>query len=241
MVGFKDGAAVRLQGRGGVVRCNYLGVDLAGSAVPNLDGVDAVDAIHVTIGGPRANSRNVISGNDGHGVFVQRSTVVSIIGNSIGSDVADQGRLGNGGLGVWIEGGGSNFVGRDYSAGANLIVANGAGGVLLSHSDANEVVGNYIGEGSTPGTDLGNGAYGVFIYESPNSQIGKAAPGSVACGSAPATGGTTVVATGSTTVVRPSTPTTVGRLPNPTAQGAPGNVISHNRGPGVGIQGAYAH
>jgi len=134
------------------------------------------------IGGTKNSQGNLISGNALDGVVVQSGSGSVIEENSIG--IASDGRtaLGNGGVGVSVDG--SNRVpsehqdvtigGQTQNGGQNIIAGNGTGGILVGGTSANfhtTIWGNFIGllpggmsQGNGgPGIELTGGAQGVRI------------------------------------------------------------------------------
>ena len=60
-----------------------------------------------------SSERNIISGNDSHGVFLHASSRNSILGNFIGVDVSGKLPLGNKNYGLYVAGGSENNWWRD--------------------------------------------------------------------------------------------------------------------------------
>src|ERR1051325_1159955 len=79
------------------VQGNYIGTDLSGTKdLGNAYGVYLSDCSGVTIGGSTGLARNVISGNDGHGVWIsQNATSTAVQGNYIGVQSDGAGPLAN--------------------------------------------------------------------------------------------------------------------------------------------------
>jgi titin len=178
---------------GNQVQGNYIGTDKTGTADlgNKYDGVLVFDASNNTVGGTTAGARNIILGNDRHGVFISGfagATGNQVQGNYIGTDktgTADLGNLGNG-----VELGGSeggapsvpitnNIVGGTTAAARNVISGNDQSGVHMrdSYGDpgetrANKVQGNYIGTDKTGTADLGNLGNGVSIERTRGNTIG---------------------------------------------------------------------
>jgi hypothetical protein len=147
---------------------NRIGTNAAGDrAVPNDgDGVLVESSADASIGaGPAAATRNVISGNRGHGVH-GTSTSLRVSGNYIGTDASGATALGNGGDGVLVEVGGGNVTG-------NVIAANEGNGVRLVGSGGT-VEGNFIGTNASGTAALGNALDGVSA-EGFSQSIGKGA------------------------------------------------------------------
>ncbi len=69
-----------------------------------------------------------------------------------------------------------NLIGGAKEGEGNIISGNEGDGIILSESQMNEIIGNYIGT-NTKGDDLGNGEVGVDIYEGLNNDIGAAVEG----------------------------------------------------------------
>jgi hypothetical protein len=160
---------------GDVVAGNYIGTDVTGTAaLPNGTGNGsnvnpagvsvAAGANHNTIGGSTAGARNVISGNNGIGVFITGSGTDSntVAGNYIGLDVT-----GNLGLGNGITSTGSARVGVGFGASDNVIggTAAGTGNVVSGHynglgfivaGSGNMIQGNLIGTNAAGTSEIGN-------------------------------------------------------------------------------------
>ncbi|MCB0012938.1 MAG: right-handed parallel beta-helix repeat-containing protein, partial [Anaerolineales bacterium] len=163
-----------------IITANYIGTDITGeAALPNIGpGVAMQNASNNTVGGSDPADRNIISGNQGDGVFVTRSPTFSavnnqVIGNYIGIDVSGEVALGNGGVGVNIFGGVETLVQN------NLIGGNAAGISLSGNTTSNNIVlGNAIGTDPTGTFAWGNGEHGVFLNSRADSnQIGSIIPG----------------------------------------------------------------
>ena len=87
-----DSGIVIAGGSGTVVSGNYIGLTPDGTTglQNGSDGVwIASAASNVTIGGTTDAQRNVISGNNSHGVFVDGASGVSVIGNYVGTDAGE--------------------------------------------------------------------------------------------------------------------------------------------------------
>ena len=169
---------------GNVVLGNYIGTDVTGTVDlgNDEDGVLIDSAPGNTIGGAAAGSRNLISGNDGHGVFLLENAADNnvIAGNYIGTDVTGTVDLGNSLDGVFIDDGDNNTIGGTAAGAGNLISGNNDNGVhlgsgaVINGDDAsgNKVQGNLIGTDFTGTADLGNSVDGVLIEGSTNNTIG---------------------------------------------------------------------
>jgi hypothetical protein len=186
------------------VLANLIGTGPAGTtAVPNGgDGVSiSGGANHNTVGGSRAEVRNVISGNTLSGVAIAGAgtDINQVVGDYIGTNASGTAALPNGENGVTISGSASGntvgfqvigFVpepGAPVSAGGaaavsgngNLISGNAGSGVVLSglppanaDTSANLVFNNYIGTDASGTAAIGNGQDGVLIDGTAWNNIG---------------------------------------------------------------------
>lgn len=174
-------AGIAIEGTSGnVIRGNFLGTDVTGTvARPNMVGITIFSgAVNNIIGGTTAAARNLISGNSEIGVEISDSGTDNnlIVGNYIGTDITGGSAVPNGTDGVSIENGAqSNTIGGTLPATRNIISGNSGNGVSLSDSgtDANVVVGNYIGTDVTGTASLGNGGSGISVTGGFNHQIGN--------------------------------------------------------------------
>ena len=170
---------------GHAIQGNFIGPNATGAEVPLPDppgtntGVTLCFGVtNMTIGGPTAAARNVISGNSFLGIRISNSfcgtcvTGIVVQGNYIGTDLTGTLPLGNGGQGININTGGNDVLG-------NVISGNGAEGVYFFSglpADDGVVRGNKIGTDATGTLPLGNAGWGVRVFAS-GLQIGGAAAG----------------------------------------------------------------
>ncbi len=110
---------------------NGLGNGRVASATTDRDGITLQDSEHVTIGGPDAADRNLISHNGRAGVFIDRSDHNVIQNNYIGTDAAGTGDLGNG-----------DDTGGVANAAAGIYVVDGSDHNVIQD---NHIAYNYIG------------------------------------------------------------------------------------------------
>ena len=143
------------------VQGNLIGTDPTGTgSIANLRGIHlGFGAVNNTIGGATAAHRNVISGNTTTGVIIESSGAAdnAVIGNYIGVDSTGTGNLGNGGDGVYLQGGTSgNAIGGSAATMANVIAFNGADGIRVGvdTSDNNPILRNSIHSNVGLGIDL---------------------------------------------------------------------------------------
>ena len=131
------------------IQSNFIGTTADGTAaLPNGIGVEVRGlrgGTNTRLGGSLDGMGNVISGNVDFGVAIFDSSVVSVQGNRIGTDVSGMSAVPNGQSGVLIEGGENNLIGGEEPGAGNLISGNGESGVTVFASYQNTVQGNLIG------------------------------------------------------------------------------------------------
>ncbi len=157
-----------IQGNINTVQGNMIGTDVSGTLdVGNgMDGVVInVTASGVTIGGATTAARNVISGNNRHGVYMTTSNAATVQGNYIGIDATGTADLGNSQDGVVATVGSKGIY-------QNVISGNDQAGVHLLAS-TNSVQANLIGVNAAGTAAVGNGGAGVLIdNNSTNNSVG---------------------------------------------------------------------
>lgn len=175
---------VRIQGpdsRYNKVWGNYIGTDKTGTikldqwaAGVSLQG----DAQFNTIGGMDVRMRNLISGNNSHGVSIGGSGTSDneVLNNYIGVNAAATAPLGNGLMGVSINSGAEgNYIGRPGAG--NMIADNREGGIAVDNAARNFVQGNFIGTDISGTKDWGNRAPGMTFFSTQEFYIGGAGAG----------------------------------------------------------------
>lgn len=182
---------------GNTVQNNYIGVDATGTkAVPNgVDGIVINASVENTIGGAL---RNVISGNNGHGILMANTSSATnagkntIAGNYIGLNARGDGVLGNK-TGIIISFNAPEcIIGSSDLALRNVISGNGngafiSGGVVFEGTvNAHTIINCYIGTDATGNkSGFGNNGPGVLLYGADSNRIGVAgAPRNVISGNA---------------------------------------------------------
>jgi parallel beta-helix repeat protein len=153
------------------VEGNYIGTDATGSnAIPN-------QASGIFMGGSSSDntvSGNVISGNDGYGLFVTNTIDNIISGNDIGPDAAGTNTLGIQSYGIGIlTGANANIIGGTTAGAGNTISGNGSYGIYMFGPDvsANVVEGNLIGTDVTGTNALPNDGWDIGIWNDANNNI----------------------------------------------------------------------
>jgi len=158
-----------------VIQGNYIGTDATGTAEfgNTLDGVHIDGSANNTIGGTTTAARNVISGNNGDGIFITSNGATGnhVQGNYVGTNAAGTAGIRNR-FGVRINAASNNTIGGTSAAARNVISGNLAGVFIDVSASGNVVQGNYIGTDVTGALDLGHQEEGVEILSSPNNTIG---------------------------------------------------------------------
>jgi hypothetical protein len=172
---------------GNVVEGDLIGTDPTGKvAEGNQAGGVSINgqASNNTIGGTTVASRNLISGNNDHGVEIfDAGTSANVVeGNFLGTDVTGTVALGNtlDGVGIFL-GASNNTVGGSTTASRNLISGNGADGVEIygSGTTGNVVAANFVGTDVRGKRAIGNTLDGVGIHSgASDNKIGGYGPGS---------------------------------------------------------------
>ena len=110
---------------------NYIGTDVDGiDEIPNNNGVWITDGNDNIIGGTESGDRNIISGNNDNGIWIQGSGLPEALnnvvqGNYIGLAANGIDPLGNRGFGVKINAAAGNLIGGPEEAHRNIVSANG--------------------------------------------------------------------------------------------------------------------
>ncbi|MFC1713055.1 cohesin domain-containing protein [Candidatus Poribacteria bacterium] len=154
-----------------VVSGNYIGTDVTGTAKLGNGGHGVAIYSEVqsnVIGGIDEGKRNIISGNDKDGVYIEGPGTHGneILGNYIGTNVSGTADLGNSenGIHIWWKAQ-SNIIGGTSEGERNVISGNGDNGVKIAGigTSNNIVSGNFIGTDVNGVIDLGNAYNGILV------------------------------------------------------------------------------
>jgi CSLREA domain-containing protein len=138
---------------------NIIGLDASGTVPlgngPGFRGVIVNGGSLNRIGGPGAGERNVISGNNGIGVWIIGNSN-SVQGNYIGTDITGTQPVGNSTEGVFVGPGSQNAIGGRNPGEGNRIAYNGASGVVVFDPTSlfNGILSNEIFQNGRLGIDL---------------------------------------------------------------------------------------
>lgn len=164
------------------VQGNFIGTDASGTLSLGNGGSGGIwieGSPGNLIGGTNAADRNLISGNQGPGVYLLNCSGNTIQGNLIGMSLVGTIALGNGNNGVTVYNAPGNLVGGMVAAARNIISGNAGSGLYLYGAGAtsNLVWGNYIGTDVSGSLALGNGGDGVTAQGAGGNTIGGVAAG----------------------------------------------------------------
>ncbi|MGH8248367.1 MAG: hypothetical protein ACREUU_18265, partial [Gammaproteobacteria bacterium] len=186
-----------------VIAGNYIGPDITGTLDRgnsmngiNLFGTGSGDGTERNIiGGTTAVERNVISGNNGNGIYLTSGTGCTpdpcqgparnmVQGNYIGTNAAGDGYLGNTGHGIELDDANVNCIGGvvistdcgPIAGGGNVISGNGGDGIKNTFPvQDNRIYGNFIGTNAAGTADLGNTGNGITL-EGFQHTVGETVP-----------------------------------------------------------------
>ncbi len=172
-----SGNGIVIQGNNNHLENNYIGTDPFGTPGKGngLNGVVILGESN-QIGGASSQTRNVISGNGGHGIILQKGSKNHIKGNLIGEHPTRDTALPNAKDGIMVAGT-HNIIGGANPSEANTISGNGKSGIrLLASANHTRIQGNIVGIHSSLQHPLPNKEDGIFI-KSRENLIGGGQPG----------------------------------------------------------------
>ncbi len=145
-----------------------------------VDGVLIVSAASGNvIGGSSAGAGNLIDGSVSSGVHVALgATHNTFKGNLVGLNASGRAAMGNGNVGIFIDGAAANVFGGSGTA-ANFVTGDGQTDISLvgAGSSNNVIDGNLVGTDITGGLALAAAPYGIMVDNAPNNLIGGSSPG----------------------------------------------------------------
>ena len=161
---------------------NFIGLNSAGTADKGntLNGILSSGATVTAniIGGDTvvdARFRNVVSGNDQHGIkFDDDGGSHLVRGNYIGTNATGTAAVANGVDGINIDPSNSNTIGGNVVTNPgfrNLISGNTGNGITIDGSATTIVQGNYIGTQANGSCGISNGADGVHIQNGATDNV----------------------------------------------------------------------
>ncbi len=171
-----NGIAAASQANNGVIQNNVVGLSAnTSSSISNT----AAGIVLQGVTGWWVGGTNIIGGNGGAGIYFMESASSNVIeGNLIGLEGNNFARPNKCGiffdyiLGATF----GNRIGGTNAASRNVISGNLNEGIALQSCGPNDMWGNYIGV-TAAGASLGNGTYGVAVYDCSGITVGGAASG----------------------------------------------------------------
>ena len=156
---------------------NFIGNDVDGTTqMPNsIYGININNSPGNMIGGVTAAARNVISGNNFHGIILvnPNSTNNLVQGNLIGTDSTGTADRGNSGSGIYIDAS-ANIIGGTNALARNVISGYSGDGISLTGtSERNVVQGNLIGTDASGNAAIGNSNDGINVSLSTFTRTGN--------------------------------------------------------------------
>lgn len=145
---------------------NRIGLNKAGSAVPNRFGI-FIDAAYEPNNGNKIIN-NVIAGNSHIGIYLRSTTENEIQKNLIGVDLNQMNPVHNGTYGIKCENVTNTVIGGIDTTAANTI----SDGIYLQGCSKVNIASNYLGTNSITSKQLGNsGVSGIHLAESNENEI----------------------------------------------------------------------
>ena len=160
-----------------MVRHNYIGTDMSGSASISNSQSSIASGVGVNSGSIIVDIlNNVISGNtsnSANGVFINGADIITLQGNMIGTDSTGNAALGNGSNGIDIANTTNITIGGTIPSERNIISANAADGINVRSSTSNlDIFGNYVGIDTSGNNGLGNSRNGIELDQASSVKIG---------------------------------------------------------------------
>lgn len=155
---------------------NFIGVNIDGDSLGNGGYgvyISSLNAGTDSIGSPRENLGNVISGNVLGGIRTLGRNI-AIFNNMIGVDSLGTSKIPNNGIGISTStiNAYNLYIGNGTTYGPNIIAGNTGIGIYIESVDSIVILGNYIGTDKTGlVSTIGNGSYGIrFSYSGAGDQ-----------------------------------------------------------------------
>jgi len=179
----QDGVFISTNSSGNSVLGNIIGLDLgATEPVPNLyHGIAIRSAGNNIIGGGAPGARNIISGNQNHGIHIVGPSAAAnvVLGNFIGTRASSGNAAPNQGAGIGIAGAQNNTIGGAGPGEPNVISGNLDAGIFILGAGAagNVIKGNRIGTDLSGNIAVANGGEGIYLGGVGANQVGGTGAG----------------------------------------------------------------
>jgi parallel beta-helix repeat protein len=175
------GDGIRLAVKGSnVITGTFIGTDSSGL----LDRGNAGNGIIIEgttgniIGGTTPESRNLVSGNQSHGIYlINGASTNQIAGNYVGTNMSGTLAIPNMLEGIFLNASHNNTVGGTDQGAGNLVSGNGRHGIRLGGGASNNLVqGNYAGTQADGLLPLPNVYDGIRLEAGSNNLVGGTLP-----------------------------------------------------------------
>jgi titin len=169
--------AIELDSGSNTLQGNFVGTDVTGTLARgsgSTSGSILVKSAGNVIGGTNSGNGNVISGGNGHGIYLLNANSNLVQGNFIGVNASATAALGNANDGIVLYGSGGNLIGGATPAARNVISGNGSSGIFLTGTGTtgNVIQGNRIGTDNSGSNAISNVAGdGVTLIGVPGNVI----------------------------------------------------------------------
>ena len=153
--------AIELDSGSNTIQGNFVGTDVTGTLARgsgSSSGSILVKSAGNVIGGTNSGNGNVISGGNGHGIYLLNASNNLVQGNFIGVNASATAALGNANDGIVLYGSGGNLIGGATPAARNVISGNGSSGIFLTGTGTtgNVIQGNRIGTDNSGSNAISN-------------------------------------------------------------------------------------
>ncbi|MBC7487170.1 MAG: right-handed parallel beta-helix repeat-containing protein [Cytophagaceae bacterium] len=157
-----------------IIKGNIIGLAANGTtaAANGNHGMEIGTVVGLTIGGPAAAERNLVSSNTQRGITISNSNPVVIQNNYVGTDSSGLMARGNVERGISVNITTSLIIGGTAYNLKNIVSANGQVGIAVDNSPGVIFKGNFVGLAKNGTTAMGNGQHGVLIERSNGALIG---------------------------------------------------------------------
>src|SRR5262245_33257507 len=186
----KANVLVDLNATGALVRGNFIGTDVTGTAAiasgPTIGILDKGIATRIgglsdtTPGGPCTGDCNLVSGNtERGGIVIHQAATGSVVqGNFIGTDVTGENPvIGTAGAVGIISFASGVMIGGSTPAARNVVSGNPVLGIEVAGTNTT-VQGNYVGTNATGSAAMLDSGAGLIVFQTDGAMIGGIVPGS---------------------------------------------------------------
>lgn len=155
----------------------YVGTNLLGTLpLPNDNyGIYVYYGSNNTIGGLTATTRNVISGNYNHGVYLYKARGTQVRDAYIGLNAAGTARIPNAGNGIYAYNCPGLTIGAADAAAKTVLSGNNNGGASLYYCANARVLNCYVGTNPAGTAIQANNGNGLYLYTCNSIRIGGTA------------------------------------------------------------------